>query len=403
MSVFDCLVAEDLVERRPSCSDAERLALAEHLERCARCRGYAAFVDESRQLYEAVPPRSLSAATRTRLLANARQGDPREPARRRVRGPAMLALAAVAVAVAVALAWPTPPPSPSLATIGADLVPLEAGARAQAGHARIHARDPALVRFDAERSGLHVERGSLDVEVDPGAHRRFTVHLPRFAVRVLGTRFVVRDDGVDVLRGVVQVVAPDGVVLVERLSAGGSWNVPAEPEPAVAPPPPVGSALPDVAQGSTPEPVPASTPEPTTESTTESTTGAAPDAAGLLARARSLLAEGRAAPALRAIRAALAGPRTRTEEAEARSLLADHALVTAEPERAVALYAAVGRRYRELRAGDNAMFAAARLRARRGPPREARALLEEYLRIYPRGRFRTEASRRLAESEGVNP
>lgn len=412
MTPLACLIAEDRIERRPRFDDAERLALEEHLEECERCRGYATFVDATRQLHGSVRVEALSAGTRARLLANAREGV--EPARARSRAPQLVAAGLLLAGIAVAIVWSTGGPA-TPPTLGAEIVSLPAGASAQAGHARVRAIAPARVRFDAADAELYLARGSLEVEVDPQPRRPFAVRGERFVVRVLGTRFTVRPDGVTVQRGVVSIRALDGAVIVDRLAAGGAWtwteetsgpassgrelaarDAPGEIGPGadVAPSPEVA-----VSPTSTSDELVA---EPGAEPDVEEPDVAEPDVAALLARARRLLAARRAAPALSTIRAALAAPRTRAQEAEARSLLADHALVAGDPERAIALYAAVGRGYRDLRAGDNAMFTAARLRARRGPPAEARALLQEYLRIFPRGRFRTEAARRLTETEGAN-
>lgn len=373
-----CTRAEDWIERRRHLSDLERLALEEHVEVCERCRGYAAFVDEASGLLDRAEPPSLTSSQRARILARVRERAP-EPRRARARWP-WLAAPAVALACAAAFFALREPPASApirerVAPIGAGEVELAQDAVVSAGHAEVRARERTLVRFDERAATLHVLSGAVEVDVDHGPRRPFVVRTPRFSVQVLGTGFVVRQDGVDVLHGAVRIVAIDGTTWVPRLTAGSSWRVPA-PEPAARVlPPPSSVALP--------------APNP-------------PDVTALLARARALLAERRAGPALRAIRAAIAAARTRAQAAEARSLLAEHALVSGDPERAVDLYLAVGRTYRDLPAGDNAFFAAVRLRARRGPPSEARTLIEEYRSAYPDGRFHREAARRLEQTEGAD-
>jgi TolA-binding protein len=62
----------------------------------------------------------------------------------------------------------------------------------------------------------------------------------------------------------------------------------------------------------------------------------------------------------------------------------------------VRLYLEVAEQYRKLRAGENALFAAARLEARSNADGKARKLLQKYLDRYPDGRFVDEATQRLA-------
>ena len=62
---------------------------------------------------------------------------------------------------------------------------------------------------------------------------------------------------------------------------------------------------------------------------------------------------------------------------------------------AVEAYLRVARAFAELPAGENALFAAARLEADRQRSAAAAQLLERYLERYPHGRFEREARARL--------
>ena len=61
-----------------------------------------------------------------------------------------------------------------------------------------------------------------------------------------------------------------------------------------------------------------------------------------------------------------------------------------------AAYARVYERFGDLPAGQNALFASARLAARAGDSVRARRLFERYLQRYPEGRFAHEAAARLS-------
>ena len=122
---------------------------------------------------------------------------------------------------------------------------------------------------------------------------------------------------------------------------------------------------------------------------------ASPAAAALLESARSQLADGNVTAARRDIRAALAGRASRREAAEGQTLLAECALVSGDGAAAARAYLGVARRYADLPAGQNALFAAARLRAEAGSREEAVELFRRYLERYPSGRFAADARRRL--------
>jgi hypothetical protein len=114
--------------------------------------------------------------------------------------------------------------------------------------------------------------------------------------------------------------------------------------------------------------------------------------ADVLSRARVLLAKRQFADAERTASSVL--PRVAgADEAEARTILADIAQASGNHDLASTLYREVADKFAALSAGESALFAAARLDVRRG--RDARALLEQYLDRYPRGRFVDDARRLL--------
>lgn len=121
-----------------------------------------------------------------------------------------------------------------------------------------------------------------------------------------------------------------------------------------------------------------------------------PDPRALLQDARAAVARRDLADAREYIREARTQKLSAAQRAEALTLLADAAFVEGNRSRAVELYLDVSRRFRSLAAGQNALYAAARLQAKRGNRSAARRLYERYLQRYPDGRFRREATRSLA-------
>jgi TolA-binding protein len=114
-----------------------------------------------------------------------------------------------------------------------------------------------------------------------------------------------------------------------------------------------------------------------------------------LASARRSLAKGSAAEAEKLAQSVLGLHPSARDAAEARTLLAECAVARGNSGRAISLYLDVARAYSTLPAGDNALFAAARLSERSGGSARAHELFEQYLRQYPAGRFRHEAERHL--------
>jgi tetratricopeptide (TPR) repeat protein len=119
------------------------------------------------------------------------------------------------------------------------------------------------------------------------------------------------------------------------------------------------------------------------------------DAAALLDAARRALVAKRLPEARRQIEAVLALATPASLRAEALSLRADCAQVEGDRAAAIAAYSQVAQSFAALPAGENALFAAARLEQERGGRAAATAGLRRYLARYPRGRFVKEARQRL--------
>lgn len=117
--------------------------------------------------------------------------------------------------------------------------------------------------------------------------------------------------------------------------------------------------------------------------------------AAILARARKQLAAKQYTLAERTASSVLSRA-SGADEAEARTILADVAQASGQLDLASTRYREVAKKFASLSAGEAALYAAARVEARRGG--DSRALLETYLARYPRGRF-VEDVRRLLQPE----
>jgi tetratricopeptide (TPR) repeat protein len=231
----------------------------------------------------------------------------------------------------------------------------------------------ASISWNDKAATVKLDSGAIELDVDPALQRGFRVITDTFVVEVLGTRFTVDAAHVEVSRGTVRVLAPDGRVLVARLQMGQTWSslqaAPAVSEPAAEP-----------------------------ERRTHAAQPA--DVAEQLARARRDLANGQVARAEREASSILAGTRERRQEAEARTLLAECAQSRGQIDQAIAAYAVVAERFGDLPAGETALFAAGRTLADAGRRASATHWLHRYLDRYPSGRFTVEAKERLAGFEG---
>jgi ferric-dicitrate binding protein FerR (iron transport regulator) len=397
---------------RGTLADAERLELEAHLEQCARCAAEVDAVAAIRALVSRVPSRPLGQQRIARAIEQAfataaeRGGERTAGSRRRTW---MLAAGvAASIATVAVFVWSSDDvdsrraasdgsPAARDRVIRGEIhaegrslaasVPIPSGVSLMSatdavldlGPARVELTPRTEVAWDLERHTLHLEAGRVDLAVDPTPQRRLRVVTRAFIVEVAGARFQVTPDRVTVADGVVVVLDAGGNTQIIELRTAESWHV--------APLPPATiERAPPAAQGISPE---RSAPMGAAASEVRSSAGA------WLTRARRALARGDVGEAREAARGALAATPSHEEAAEARTLLAACAQIAGDPAGAIRLYLDVAHRYRELRAGETALFAAARLEVSRGRTDRARALLHRYLQAYPSGSFADDARTRL--------
>jgi hypothetical protein len=385
--------------RAQGLTEAARLELEHHLETCPAC---AADERDLRRLIVgsgATERPALSERAReraiTRALSEAATRVDITPAPRPWLRWALpsLAVAGAAVAVAVVLLTGGDQPAQRSAGVATDAhhvldgdiatasgvvapgmefaadaeITTRAGASVAVGHATVRLEANTTVSWNPTASTLTLRNGAIRASVAPGPKLPFLVDAGAFTVEVRGTEFDVTRDGVTVDEGLVRITDADGEVLLDSLAAGEAWHVPEEI-----------AARPRKVRKRRPRQQPR-------------------DAAELIDRARTHLAARDVEDARAALEQALAVTKTTAEKAEARTLLAECALVDGDHREAARLYRRAADRYQKMRQGETALFAAARIEARNGGATQARALLELYLERYPDGRFIAEAERRLDE------
>ncbi|MET0285066.1 MAG: FecR domain-containing protein [Polyangiales bacterium] len=366
-----------LGQERTALSEAQRLALEQHLVECADCRALHVTSRGVGELLRAAPG-ELSPAARERAIAGAFAA-PRvaratgTPWRTRT-----LALAAVAAALLLGfLGIRRAPP---------EMAWIEGAGVHTFAHASVTLDAEARVRFDSARATLELERGALEVEVDPRPHAPFTVRTASFRALVLGTSFHVDAERVVVRHGHVRVLR--GETQLADLHAGERYQREA---PVVARAPKT-EAEPNTEPEPNIEAEPAPEPKPAKVSRTRANKPPAPEApSALLAKARDALARDALEDTRRLLQQAEAAARHARDRSEAGTLRAELALRERRPEAAIAAYLAVATDYPGLASGENALFAAAQLSA----PGAARPLLERYLTRYPDGRFAAQVRARL--------
>jgi hypothetical protein len=208
-----------------------------------------------------------------------------------------------------------------------------------APHTRLRKRDRAVL----------LDAGKLEIEAAGEVVRVVT---ERFELELTDGRVVIEPAGVHVDRGSARVLDSRGKELA-RLDTGGRWP-PAKQPPRAKPQP----------------------------STSE-----------LMARARAHFAAGERDDAERVATSALARPLARADEVEARMFLADLAQASGNLALAARRYEEVATKFADLPAAESALYAAARVEARRGRDDAARVLFDRYLARYPQGRYADDVRR----------
>lgn len=389
MTTLGCLRAMELAGRaRIDLDEAERLRLEQHLEQCPRCAEDFTLLDGAANRLRASAPPDTALHARAFARAWSKRDAPLESDRPRdsaLVGRKLAAVSALAAAAAALVfvfgadrevppsSQPTPAEvAPAEETAALGTIDLGAGDELEVTGAILIAIEPSTFELDAEATAVRIVRGAMRFEVEPGRAIPFRVQSDAVRVEVLGTVFEVEGDDVRVERGRVRAATPTGARSVV-LGAGEEWSA-SDVEHSVMAAEPAASAL---ASASAP--------------------AATIDARASLARARRHLASGEVAEARGLIQRALSMKLSPALDAEARTLLAECALVAGDPKEAAKRYAEVARKHGDSPAGETALFAAARAAHSSGQRDEAKRLLERYLGRYPNGQFVKEARNRLAQ------
>lgn len=376
-------------------SEAERLHLEQHLSECRACRHESAL---SRVVGEMIrsAPSSLGESARERAMSGAFERAAKAvPASRAVSQVLRVGLSVAAAAVLLLgssvllmdskgsdeiARTPTGPaarPAPSAvaepasaavaqapATQPTDVVaaePADEGwiestsveTRTFAG-ARVTLARGTRLHFERAANTLELARGEVTLDVEHQRDLPFVVLTQGFRVEVLGTQFVVSPEHVAVLRGHVQVRDRENNRLLSDLHEGHSYR---------------------------------------RQRARVATRGE--DVSELIRRARAALGGGDVEAARTLVGRAGGVARRASDRAEIATLDAECELLARRPAQAITAYLRVADRYASLRAGENALFAAAQLSLRERDAGTARALFERYLTRYPSGRFVDEARAHL--------
>ena len=375
-----CLRAGSLIAGRAAgLSRADGLWLEEHMNACATCTGEGELLSGVRAVLLGAEP-DLSPQARDRVIRKALHAHRRGTASPTGRAPVRPIVTGLGFATAIALlsiagvmrrdaadratlagAAPPVPHVEQPVTVMSDSDRLQAGARVRTterlrvtlAHGSVELAQGSDVQWNGAARELSLRAGAVIAEVDPAPHRSFAVVTNDFRVDVLGTRFEVTPSSVTVSHGRVRVTALDGG---ERalLNAGERYDL--ELESAVL--------------------APKRDKRGDARKLAGKTTPAPPDVAALLTEARDALATDRFEQARRAIDRALSAQPAGATRAEALTLRAE--LLSAQGNRsgALAAYVEVATRFQQLPAGENALFAAARMH---DDSAAAKKLLAQYL------------------------
>jgi ferric-dicitrate binding protein FerR (iron transport regulator) len=393
-----CFRAGLLLERRAAgLAEPDKLLLDEHLATCATCREEAQILSGVRGLLG--DGFELDPKVRSRVLDQA-FNQARNAERPRMRSRVGFVAIAAALSLSVTAVWGlsrAPKVETRLSAVGTPtLTPLswrphvvegrvEVGGRmlsageAFGANASLSVKDASVVRLGLARVALdggtvldwrgantsvELKAGRVVLDVGHRDGQSFSVITEDARVEVVGTRFAVSLSEVSVTEGRVKVTL-FADASVHELGPGQKLELQ----------PLVGASD-------------------TSQATSRGlAVGPSVNVSALLSRARTALGKGKVDQARADVQQALTGKPTAGERAEAQTLLAECALVGGDKKSAQAGYAKVAKENAGTPAGETAAYAAARLEK---DPARARALLQDYLRRYPQGRFRSEVQARLS-------
>lgn len=381
-----CFRARRLMDGRSAgLGDPDRLRLEDHLAGCGACLQHSRALESVRTLARSAEP-SVTESIRRRVIdrAIAQAGSSHEAVSVSTLGqsswmPALAGVMAITAALVVTLASPRgtekavelKPPVIERAQRFISTQPeriVVAGAELALGRS-------TTVDWNAKLATVFLREGEVNAHVASRSGQiPFRVTTPRFVVVVIGTEFRVAINSVSVLEGVVRIEALDGRVLRAALRAGETWTLESDIPKTVA-----------------------ATSAPSIEAPVADPRDPAIPARQWLATARSRLARGDVNGARFAVTQARVQQLGSADRAEAETLLAECFQVEGDVPQAIEQYTKVADGYRGSGAGDNAAYAAARLALMGHDMALRERLLQSYLRDYPEGRFRDDASQALSK------
>jgi ferric-dicitrate binding protein FerR (iron transport regulator) len=438
-------VATLLQARAAGLSQASALRLEEHLSQCSECSEQAHLLDGLRALSDAsAMPLAQGARQRAVLQAFAAAERPSRPI---VAESSWLVPSACGALLAIAIVGLGIVQHPDLGT-GADYhvisgelehtslaadgggsavetsIATRTGGVAALAHATVEFRPETRARWNGHDRVLRLERGSVVSDVDLAQHQTFRVDTEHFRVLVLGTHFEVSRSNVRVTRGRVRVEAPNGAELAvlgpgesyacdrapcqrvekrELAAAARSGETTTAGEATAAGSVETGAGRVGSGESEGRERDRARGRELEERASPRDHTPQSPAIAQRLEQARIALGRRDLVHAREIVTSVLAENLKPREAAEALSLRAECALMAGDLAGAAAGYRIVAQRFSNLPAGENALFASARIDADRHSGTRAQAGLMKYLARYPRGRFVKEASARLGALRAMHP